>query len=32
VHEFHHVDRGYAGFVTDLQRLGAQVMRIPADG
>ncbi|MFM8239842.1 MAG: UDP-N-acetylglucosamine 1-carboxyvinyltransferase, partial [Actinomycetota bacterium] len=32
VHEFHHVDRGYAGFVTDLQRLGAQVMRIPVDG
>ena len=32
VHEFHHVDRGYAGFVTDLQRLGADVTRIPVDG
>lgn len=32
VHEFHHVDRGYAGFVADLQRLGADVTRIPVDG
>lgn len=32
VHEFQHVDRGYAGFVTDLQRLGAQITRIPAAG
>jgi len=32
VHEFHHVDRGYAGFVTDLQRLGADITRIPVAG
>lgn len=32
VHEFQHVDRGYAGFVTDLQRLGAQITRIPVAG
>lgn len=30
VHEMHHVDRGYAGFVDDLARLGADVRRIPA--
>jgi UDP-N-acetylglucosamine 1-carboxyvinyltransferase len=28
VHEVHHIDRGYAGFVADLQRLGADVERI----
>lgn len=32
VHEFHHVDRGYAGFVADLQRLGAQITRLPVAG
>ncbi len=28
VHEVHHIDRGYAGFVADLQRLGADVTRV----
>lgn len=32
VHEVHHLDRGYAGFVDDLQRLGAEVSRIPVVG
>ena len=27
VHEVHHIDRGYAGFVADLQRLGADITR-----
>ncbi len=30
IHEPHHVDRGYEGFVTDLVRLGADVTRVPA--
>lgn len=29
VHEVHHIDRGYAGFVEALQGLGAQVTRLP---
>ena len=29
VHEPHHVDRGYEGFVDDLRRLGADVSRVP---
>lgn len=32
VHEMHHIDRGYSGFVEDLCRLGADVRRIPVDG
>ena len=32
VHEVHHLDRGYAGFVDDLQRLGADVSRIAVVG
>jgi UDP-N-acetylglucosamine 1-carboxyvinyltransferase len=32
VHEVHHIDRGYAGFVDDLRRLGADVTRIPLPG
>lgn len=32
VHEVHHLDRGYAGFVDDLQRLGADVTRIQVAG
>ncbi|MEY3734072.1 MAG: hypothetical protein RL347_1431 [Actinomycetota bacterium] len=28
VHEVHHIDRGYAGFVADLQRLGADITRV----
>lgn len=28
VHEVHHIDRGYAGFVADLQRLGGDVTRV----
>ena len=32
VHEVHHLDRGYAGFVDDLQRLGADVSRIAVGG
>lgn len=32
VHEVHHIDRGYAGFVDDLQRLGAGVARIVLPG
>ena len=28
VHEVHHIDRGYAGFVDDLRRLGADVTRV----
>ncbi len=31
VHEVQHVDRGYAHFVEDLQRLGADVTRIQTD-
>jgi len=31
VHEVQHVDRGYANFVEDLQRLGADVNRIQTD-
>ena len=30
VHEVHHIDRGYAGFVEDLKRLGADVRRTGA--
>ena len=30
VHDVHHVDRGYAGFVPRLQSLGADVERVPA--
>lgn len=29
VHEVHHIDRGYAGFVESLQELGAHVRRLP---
>jgi len=29
VHQVHHVDRGYAGFVEHLQSLGADVRRVP---
>ena len=32
VAEVHHIDRGYAGFVEDLQRLGADVSRVDAGG
>ncbi len=32
VHEVHHIDRGYAGFVDDLVRLGASVTRVPVPG
>ena len=32
VHEVHHIDRGYAGFVDDLVRLGAQISRVPIPG
>lgn len=32
VHEVHHIDRGYAGFVDDLQRLGADIARIELPG
>ena len=32
VHEVHHIDRGYAGFVDDLQRLGADITRIELPG
>jgi len=32
VHEVHHIDRGYAGFVDDLTRLGADIGRIPISG
>ena len=32
VHEVHHLDRGYAGFVDDLRRLGADVTRIQVAG
>jgi len=32
VHEVHHIDRGYAGFVDDLRRLGADVARIDLPG
>lgn len=32
VHEVHHIDRGYAGFVDDLTRLGADISRIPISG
>ena len=28
IHEVHHIDRGYAGMVEDLQRLGATIERI----
>ena len=28
VHEVHHIDRGYAGFVESLQGLGAQISRV----
>jgi UDP-N-acetylglucosamine 1-carboxyvinyltransferase len=31
VHEVHHIDRGYAGFVADLQRLGADITRVTVD-
>ncbi len=31
VGELHHIDRGYAGFVEDLRRLGADVVRESAD-
>ena len=29
VHEVHHIDRGYAGFIESLQGLGAEVRRLP---
>ena len=32
VHEVHHIDRGYAGFVADLQRLGADITRVALPG
>lgn len=32
VHEVHHIDRGYAGFVDDLRTLGADVTRIVLPG
>lgn len=32
VHEVHHIDRGYAGFVDDLRGLGADVTRIQVGG
>ncbi len=32
VHEVHHIDRGYAGFVDDLSSLGADVTRISLPG
>lgn len=32
VHEVHHIDRGYAGFVDDLRRLGADIARIDLPG
>ena len=32
VHEVHHLDRGYAGFVEDLTHLGADVERIEISG
>ena len=32
VHEVHHIDRGYAGFVDDLRRLGADVARVSLPG
>lgn len=32
VHEVHHIDRGYAGFVDDLRGLGADVTRIALPG
>ncbi len=32
VHEVHHIDRGYAGFVGDLTRLGADIARIDLPG
>jgi UDP-N-acetylglucosamine 1-carboxyvinyltransferase len=32
VHEVHHIDRGYAGFVDDLRRLGAEITRVGVAG
>lgn len=32
VHEVHHIDRGYAGFVADLQRLSADITRVALPG
>lgn len=32
VHEVHHIDRGYAGFIDDLRRLGADVARVSLPG
>ncbi len=32
VHEVHHIDRGYAGLVDDLVRLGADITRVPVPG
>lgn len=31
VNDVHHIDRGYPGFVQNLQRLGATVERVPGD-
>ena len=28
IHEVHHIDRGYSGFVADLRRLGADIERV----
>jgi UDP-N-acetylglucosamine 1-carboxyvinyltransferase len=30
VSEVHHIDRGYDSFIPDLQRLGADIERVPA--
>jgi UDP-N-acetylglucosamine 1-carboxyvinyltransferase len=32
VHEVHHIDRGYAGFVDDLRGLGADITRVDLPG
>lgn len=32
IHEVHHIDRGYSGFLEDLQRLGASIERVHSDG
>lgn len=32
VHEVHHIDRGYAGFVEDLRALGADIERVSLPG
>jgi UDP-N-acetylglucosamine 1-carboxyvinyltransferase len=32
VHEVHHIDRGYAGFVDSLRALGADITRVELPG